>query len=128
MSTTQTAAERKVLVLGASDREERYAYKAIQRLLEKGFSVIPVNPNLQEVLGLAVQADIKNISEKIDTVTVYLSAKRSSPLTEELIALAPNRIIFNPGAENTELEEKLRHAGIQVLHACTLVLLGTGQF
>jgi uncharacterized protein len=128
MSTTHTPSKRTVVVLGASDREERYAYKAIQRLLEKGFSVIPVNPSLPEVLGLPVQADTKNISEQVDTVTVYLSAKRSSPLAEELIALAPKRIIINPGAENPELEEKLTQAGIQTLHACTLVLLGTGQF
>ncbi len=38
------------------------------------------------------------------------------------------RVIFNPGAENPELAERLRQHGKEVLEACTLVLLSTGQF
>jgi hypothetical protein len=42
--------------------------------------------------------------------------------------LKPERIIFNPGAENPELEALADQAGIKVLEACTLVMLNTRQF
>ncbi|HCY90619.1 MAG TPA: CoA-binding protein, partial [Chitinophagaceae bacterium] len=36
--------------------------------------------------------------------------------------------IFNPGAENPELEDLLTAQGIQPIEACTLVMLSTGQY
>ncbi|MGF6846174.1 hypothetical protein QFZ51_001409 [Chitinophaga sp. W3I9] len=42
--------------------------------------------------------------------------------------LQPRRIIFNPGAENPELEDIAREHNIQPVEACTLVMLSTGQF
>jgi hypothetical protein len=44
------------------------------------------------------------------------------------MALAPRRVIFNPGTENTELERELERVGILTEEACTLVLLHSGQF
>jgi hypothetical protein len=42
--------------------------------------------------------------------------------------LHPKRIIFNPGAENAELEKLATDNGIKPMEACTLVLLSTGQY
>jgi hypothetical protein len=115
-------------VLGASDNPERYAYKAVERLLEHGHRVLPVNPTLKETLGLPVLGSLSEIEETVDTVTVYLSAKRSTPLADELVGLRPSRVLFNPGAENPELEKRLDESGIPWMHACTLVLLATGRY
>ena len=120
--------QRTVAVLGASDNPERYAYKAIEKLLGKGFAVIPVNPALKEVLGLRVLPSLGEIDTKLDTVSVYLSAQRSTQLAGEIVAARPDRVIFNPGAENPSLETKLDTEGIPWMHACTLVLLATERF
>jgi predicted CoA-binding protein len=121
-------AQRFVAVLGASDHPERYSYMATQRLLEHGFSPIPVNPTLKEVLGLPVVSRLGEIQQPVDTLTVYLSPKRSTPLADEITQLRPRRVILNPGAENEELQNRLDQAGIPWLHACSLVLLSTGRF
>jgi hypothetical protein len=42
--------------------------------------------------------------------------------------LNPKRIIFNPGAENPELEKKAQAKGIETEEACTLVMLSIGNF
>ncbi|GAB1484805.1 CoA-binding protein [Treponema sp.] len=120
--------DRKVVVLGASDKVERYGYKAMEKLLEQGFDAIPVNPEHEVILGRKVFKSLTELTEQIDTLSVYLSAKRSSPLAQAILELAPGRVIFNPGAENPELEQKLDEAGIAWLHACTLVLLSTKRF
>jgi predicted CoA-binding protein len=120
--------ERIVAVLGASDNPERYACKAVERLLEKGYTVIPVNPKLQTLQGLPVLPSLGDIKKPVDTLSVYLSPERATPLTADILALKPARVILNPGTENPALEQSLDKAGIPFLHACTLVLLSTNQF
>ncbi len=117
-----------VVVMGASPKPDRYAYKAMEMLARFGHRAIPVNPALDEVLGEKCYGRIADVPEKIDTVTMYLGKQRSDPLTDEIIAAKPRRIIMNPGAENDALTEKAEAAGIEVEEACTLVLLQTGGF
>ncbi len=64
----------------------------------------------------------------LDTVTVYLNKENQKNYYDFVLAQHPRRVIFNPGAENPEFEKILTDQGIQVLEACTLVLLATGQF
>jgi predicted CoA-binding protein len=117
-----------VAVLGASPKPERYSNRAIRMLGEYGHRVIPVNPAQATIEGLPVSAHVEDIREPVDTVTVYVSPAHSDPLLPGLLALKPKRVIFNPGAENPKLEQTLEQAGIEVIEACTLVMLRTRQF
>jgi len=123
-----TQSGKTVVVLGASPKPERYSNKAVVALLHHGADVIPVHPAVKEIEGLEVVAELGEIDEEVHTVTVYLSAARSSAVSDALIALSPKRVILNPGAENPELSSRLEQAGIEVEEACTLVLLASGQF
>ena len=49
-------------------------------------------------------------------------------LSNYILKQKPKRIIFNPGTENPELEKLAKDNQIEVLEACTLVLLSTGQY
>lgn len=118
----------RVVILGASDKPERYAHKAQMALLEHGHAVVPVHPRLKEIEGQAVVPDLSEVTGPVDTVTMYVGPAISAGLAEKLVALKPTRVIFNPGAENAELSDKLTAAGIQTEEACTLVLLATDQF
>ena len=120
-----------VAILGASDKKERYSYKALCLLQTLGYKPVPVHPKLVEIGGVktfASLADLKNDSQKIDTLTVYVKPEISSKLVDEIVALRLGRVILNPGTENPFLEESLQNANIPFEKACTLVLLNTGQF
>jgi len=117
-----------VAVLGASPKPARYSNQAIRLLGEYGHRVIPVNPAQASIEGLPVSRRLEDISVPVDTVTVYVSPEHSLPLLPGLLALKPQRVIFNPGAENPALQSALELAGIEALEACTLVLLRTRQF
>ena len=69
-----------------------------------------------------------DIAEPVDTLTVYVNPKISGSKYENILKLKPRRVVFNPGAENSELAEKLKVAGFEVIEACTLVMLRTEQF
>src|SRR5215210_4255877 len=117
-----------VVVLGASPKPDRYAYRAMKMLREHGHRAIPVNPAFPEILGERCYGNLAEVPAPIDTVTMYLGKQRSDPLADEIVAAKPRRVIMNPGAENPELAQKAQAAGIEVDYACTLVLLQTGAF
>ena len=117
-----------VAVLGASNKPERYSHQAVDLLAHKGHAVFPIHPALAEIDGHRVFKKLADIPVPLHTVTLYVSPALSSGLAGDILAARPTRAIFNPGTENPELEKKLAAAGIEVVRACTLVLLRTGQF
>ena len=117
-----------VVVLGASDKAQRFSNKAIKKLKLYGHKVIPVHPRLKEIEGLPVAHDLTHVIEKVDTLTLYVGPQRSKDLIEQIIALQPKRVIFNPGTESQDLEQQLKEHDIAYLKACTLIMLDTGEF
>ncbi|MBS1620504.1 MAG: CoA-binding protein [Bacteroidetes bacterium] len=121
------AENKKTLVLGASDNPSRYSYLAIKRLRNYGHSVVAIGKKQAHVED--VKISIEKIPEPgINTVTLYLNPAHQQQYYDYILSLHPERIIFNPGAENEELSELAKKNGIQPLEACTLVLLNTGQY
>lgn len=117
----------KVLVLGASLKENRYSNMAVKLLLQYGHQVIAVGNKKGEIENTPIVTETHGIVE-IDTVTLYLNPQNQEPYKTFLIKLKPKRIIFNPGTENPAFEEELSSKGIRAEEACTLVLLRTNQF
>jgi hypothetical protein len=117
-----------VVVLGASADPSRYAFRAHRLLKEKGHRVIPVSAKAQTIDGDEARVSLDAVPTPVDTVTVYLRPTFSAAYRDGLLALAPRRVIFNPGAENSALASALRAAGIECLEECTLVMLRTGRF
>jgi hypothetical protein len=64
----------------------------------------------------------------IATLTLYLGPTAQEEYYDQMIALKPERIIFNPGTENPILVQLAHAAGISTIEACTLVMLTTGQY
>lgn len=117
-----------VAILGASDKPGRFSYRALVALQEKGFTVVLVNPRLDEIGGVRCFATLQEYVGVIDTVTVYVRPEILLGVVEEVIALKPKRVILNPGSENRTVVERLQQAGIRVQVACTLVMLSMGEF
>jgi uncharacterized protein len=117
-----------VVVIGASNKPNRYSYKAIEKLKGAGHKVFPVHPKLTEIQGLKVFNQLAQIDGEINTVSLYVSKERSDKLASGILDMKPKRIIFNPGAENDALMLKADALGIKVMEACTIILVNTKQF
>ena len=118
----------RTVILGASPKPERYAYKALQLLAKHRHETVLVNPAYQQIDGQPCLPTLTAVAGPVDTLTVYLDPSRSEVLVAEIIQLSPRRVIFNPGSESTSLAKQLAAKGIDVVEACTLVLLQTGQY
>lgn len=118
---------KKTLVIGASTNPERYSYLAINSLKKHGHEVVAIGLKEGDVNGVKIQTGQPPF-EGIDTVTMYVNISHQEAYYDYVLGLHPKRIIFNPGTENFDFEERATEAGIEALEACTLVMLSTGQF
>lgn len=119
--------QKKTLVLGASDNPSRYSYLAIQRLRKYHHPVLAIGRKHTVVADVTIETE-KKVWNDIDTVTLYLSPAHQQEYYDYILSLKPQRIIFNPGAENEELEELAAQKNIETIEACTLVMLSTNQY
>lgn len=117
-----------VALVGASDKEDRFAYKAFIQLAAHGHRVFLIHPKLTSVEKNPVWPALSLLPEKPETITVYVSAAVSTSLVASIIQSGAKRVIFNPGTENPQLETELNQAGISVIHDCTLMMLDGGRF
>lgn len=115
------------LVLGASPNPDRYSFLATNLLKEKNVSVYPFGIK-KGIIGTMAILNEWPTEIAIDTVTLYLGPAAQMEYYDAILNLNPRRIIFNPGTENPILEGLAAQKGIQVMLACTLVLLQTGQY
>jgi uncharacterized protein len=120
-------ANKKTVIIGASENRDRYAFKALQMLEEYGHSTISVGLKPGNVAGHPILAGFPPVAD-VDTVTLYVGPRNQGYWRDYILSLKPQRIIFNPGTESQELEQAAEAAGIAVLEACTLVMLRSGQY
>lgn len=119
--------QKKTLVLGASTNPQRYSFLAVQKLMAHQQPVVALGNRPGNIGDTLIETESKPFAD-IDTVTLYLNPSRQKDYYQYILSLHPKRIIFNPGTENDELSDMAKEAGIRVQEACTLVLLGTGQY
>lgn len=117
-----------VAILGASPKAHRYSHRAQLKLQQHGYSVIPVARKAGDINGVPCVHSLADIHQPVDTVTLYVNPSILSEHLDELISLKPRRVIFNPGTECQEYARKLADNGIEVVEACTLIMLDNGQF
>jgi hypothetical protein len=118
---------KKTVVLGATENPDRYAYRAAQSLARHGHPIELVGQREGSVAGATIRTDQPALGE-VHTVTLYVGTRNLPPLYDYILSLRPKRIIFNPGTENTELQQRAEAQGIETVYGCTLVMLATDQY
>ncbi len=116
-----------VLVIGASPKSNRFSNKAIRLLRQYGHEVLALGLKHGQVDDIIIQTNWEGI-KNIDTITLYVNPQRQQALLEQIIAVHPKRIIFNPGTENSALHALANEKGIQLIYDCTLVMLRNKTF
>lgn len=118
---------KKTLVLGASTNPTRYSYMAVTRLKEKGHEVVPVGIKKGSIDGIDI-INHQDLIADIHTITLYIGPGRQNLYYNYVLETKPQRVIFNPGTINPDFMDQLEKSGIEVLDACTLVMLSSGLY
>jgi predicted CoA-binding protein len=120
---------KKTVIIGATTNPGRYAFLAARMLTEYNHEIVPVGIKDGAVFG----KEILDIFERppiegVHTVTLYIGPQRQPEHIDYILSLRPKRIIFNPGTENDDFEQRARKQGVETLEACTLVMLRSLQY
>lgn len=118
---------KKTLVFGASLNKFRASYQAMIKLIQLQYNVVAIGGREGHILGVPIVKGHPEL-EDIHTITIYMGEKMQEEHEEYLLSIHPERIIFNPGAENARLAKKAREKDIITENACTSVLLSIGDF
>ncbi|KUK79153.1 MAG: Acetyl-CoA synthetase (ADP-forming), alpha and beta subunit fusion, partial [Microgenomates bacterium 39_7] len=103
-----------IAIIGASSREKTVGNDVVKNLVNQGYEgkIIPINPKIEELYGLRVTADIKEVEEEIDLVVVAIPAKFvAENLREAAKKGTKAAVVISAGFKetgNTDLEDELR--------------------
>ncbi len=119
--------KKKTLVLGASSNPERFSYMAVRKLKYGNIPVVAVGLREGEVNGVRIEKPFSKF-DNIHTITVYIGPKNLVAYYDYILELKPKRVIFNPGTESPSFAETLSTEGVEVVNACTLIMISNNQY
>jgi uncharacterized protein len=100
---------------------------AVRKLKYGNIPVVAVGLREGEVSGVRIEKPFPKF-EDIHTITIYIGPRNLVPYYDYILGLKPQRVIFNPGTESPEFAETLSKAGIEVVHACTLIMISNNLY
>lgn len=109
-------------VVGASSRTERPSHSVMRQLLEQRYTVIPVNPNEREVLGLPCYPDLQSVPRRVDLVDVFRRPEATPEIARAAVEVGARTLWLQLGVVNDEAARIAREAGlIVVMDRCTMI-------
>ena len=106
---------KRVAVIGMSKNEHKAAHYVPKFLSENGFSIIPVNPTTDEILGKKCYSTISDIDDDVDIIDVFRPSELVLPVVEEAIKKNPTVIWLQEGIHNLEAEKMAQENGIKIV-------------
>ena len=120
-------AQKKVAIVGVSDKRETGCNLAYTKFKENGYQVYAVNPRISTFNGAPCYADLKSIPEKPDAVFILASPKVTDEIVQQCVDLGIKHVWMHcmmgtkPGlaagmtSVSQEAVEKCKTNGIAVI-------------
>ncbi len=108
---------RNIAVIGISPTEGKPSNNVSKFLIEKGYNIIPINPNYSEVLNKKSYGKVLDVPEVIDIVDIFRKSEQVLQVIEESIDKAGIKVIWmQKGIYNREAEKIASDRGIKVIY------------
>lgn len=109
------ANSRTIAVVGLSDNPERASYDVASYLHDEGYTIIPVNPNIENWRGINAYKSLSEIREPVDIVDIFRKSDAVLPIVEEAIKIGAKTVWMQLGIVNEAAERRARAAGLNVV-------------
>ncbi|MGC8917140.1 MAG: CoA-binding protein [Thermoanaerobaculum sp.] len=113
-----------IAVVGLSDNPDRESYQVAAYLKSQGYRIIPVNPNVHEVLGERAYPSLAAIPPElsIDVVDIFRRPEFIPEIVDQAIARGVKAVWMQKGLAHNAAADKARAAGLQVvMDRCMMV-------
>lgn len=105
-----------IAVVGVSDNPNKTANQIAEYLLRVGYTVIPVNPMLEEWNGRKAYPSVESIPGRIDIVDVFRRSEFLAGVAEDAVRHGDVGLVFNQlGLSSLEAEQIARDAGLDYI-------------
>ena len=108
-----------IAIVGASANDVRPSHFVTKYLIDKGYTVFPINPGHagKEMLGRMTYARLADVPEPIDMVDIFRASDAVPAIVDEALALDPlPKVIWTQlGVRNDGAAAKAEAAGIKVV-------------
>ncbi len=104
-------------VVGCSADTSRDSHRIASLLQRSGYRVVPVNPELDEVLGERCYPSLSDVppEEGIEVVDLFRRSDAVAPHVEEAIAIGARAVWMQLGVVDEAAAERARAAGLRVV-------------
>jgi len=110
-----------VAVVGLSNKPERDSYHVADYLQSQGYRIIPVNPNINQVLGERVYASLEEVPGPVDVVDIFRRPEFVPQIVDQAIAKGAKVIWMQESIAHNAAADKARAAGLRVvMNKCIL--------
>ena len=106
---------RTIAVVGLSANPMRPSHGVARYLQRAGYRIIPVNPNLDEVLGVRAYPTLRDVPEPVDVVDVFRRSEFVGPIVDDAIAIKAGAVWLQDGVVDEAAAERARAAGLDVV-------------
>jgi len=104
-----------IAVIGLSDKPDRPSYKVAKYMMEHGYKIFPVNPNIDNFLGIKSFDKLTDIMEQIDVVNIFRKSELVGPIVDDAIQIGAKFVWMQEGIANLTAAKKARRAGLEVI-------------
>ncbi|HDS44628.1 MAG TPA: CoA-binding protein [Methanomicrobia archaeon] len=109
-------------VVGASGNPEKFGHKVYKDLKEAGYTVYPVNPNLDELLGDRCYPSLSDLPEKPAVVETVVPPELTEKVVRECESLGIDKVWMQPGSESEQAIAFCKRNGIKFVYGvCVMV-------
>ena len=106
-----------IAVVGMSPTDGKPSNYVPKFLMDKGYNIIPVNPNYSKILNKKSYSKVSEISENIDIVNIFRKSEDVLPVIEDSLNKEGIKVIWmQKGIYNKEGEALASNKGIKVLY------------
>jgi len=105
----------RIAVVGLSDNPERVSHMVAKAMQDRGYRIIPVNPNATEILGETCYPSLADIPEPVDIVNVFRRSDRVVPIAKEAVTIGAKVFWLQQGIVNEEAADIAREGGLVVI-------------
>lgn len=106
---------RVVAVVGMSRDPMKPGHYVPKFLMKHGYKIIPVNPTIQDVLGLKSYQSLLDVPEEVDIVDVFRRPEHTVEVAEQAVKKKAKVLWLQEGIYNPEAVEIARKSGLIVV-------------
>lgn len=106
---------RTIAVVGLSANPRRPSHGVARYLQRVGFRIIPVNPNVEEVLGERAYPSLREIPQPVDVVDVFRRSEFVGPIVDDAIAIKASAVWLQDGVVDADAAARARASGLDVV-------------